>query len=188
MLDTPQPSGARIHRFSGIDHRARPDRHHDRRRQTAAPGADLCARHRLYGAGLYLHLSSGFQSWRVHRHDGGIGIFHHIRVSAQGTEFHQTGLHAAVAVHRQFYEPPDIRFRAAAGWLLYAAVRHFHRFPGPLRAVHAQYGSPVSPEAKGLFPLVGSVAAPFAGLPRAAARLPVPAEDVFPSAPDTLFG
>ena len=31
----------------------------------------------------------------------------------------------------------------------------------------------VSPEAKGLFPLVGSVAAPFAGLPRAAARLPV---------------
>ena len=103
-------------------------------------------------------------------------------------EFHQTGLHAAVAVHRQFYEPPDIRFRAAAGWLLYAAVRHFHRFPGPLRAVHAQYGSPVSPEAKGLFPLVGSVAAPFAGLPRAAARLPVPSEDAFPSAPDALFG
>ena len=151
-------------------------------------GADLCARHRLYGAGLYLHLSSGFQSWRVHRHDGGIGIFHHIRVSAQGTEFHQTGLHAAVAVHRQFYEPPDIRFRAAAGWLLYAAVRHFHRFPGPLRAVHAQYGSPVSPEAKGLFPLVGSVAAPFAGLPRAAARLPVPSEDAFPSAQDAFFG
>ena len=135
-----------------------------------------------------LAYTSGFQPWRVHRHDGGIGIFHHIRVSAQGTEFHQTGLHAAVAVHRQFYEPPDIRFRAAAGWLLYAAVRHFHRFPGPLRAVHAQYGSPVSPEAKGLFPLVGSVAAPFAGLPRAAARLPVPSEDAFPSAQDAFFG
>lgn len=42
----------------------------------------FAARHRLYGAGLYLHLSSGFQSWRVHRHDGGIGIFHHHRVSA----------------------------------------------------------------------------------------------------------
>lgn len=87
-----------------------------------------------------------------------------------------------------FTNLPTYDFRAAAGWLLYAAVRHFHRFPGPLRAVHAQYGSPVSPEAKGLFPLVGSVAAPFAGLPRAAARLPVPAEDVFPSAPDALFG
>ncbi|MFR0874889.1 MAG: FUSC family protein [Bilophila wadsworthia] len=170
VLDTAQPSGAGIHRFSGIDHRARPDRHHDRRRQTAAPGADLCARHRLYGAGLYLHLSSGFQPWRVHRHDGGIGIFHHIRVSAQGTEFHQTGLHAAVAVHRQFYEPPDVRFRAAAGWLFtllfgisIVSLVHYALFMPNTEASFSR--------GKGLFPLVGSVAAPFAGLPRAAARL-----------------